>query len=107
MAQQVYFEIGLNMGRQQIIDMLSLTLRDSEVVGKDTFGKDRLVKIIKGISNYLEIYSKAWEKDNEADYYRTKLDESLTEIYGSGFLDSFSDRYEFLSEFNYEKGRWK
>lgn len=51
-VQQTYFNAGLQSGRQQIMDMLSLVLRDPNIMGKDTFGKDRLIKIVKGIGDY-------------------------------------------------------
>ena len=66
--QSGFFVAGLQTGRQQIIDMLSLVLRDSEIMGKDTFGKDRLLKVIKGIDDYLGTFQKAFEKDDETDY---------------------------------------
>lgn len=106
-AQQGFFVAGLQTGRQQIIDMLSLVLRDSETMGKDTFGKDRLLKVIKGIDYYLGFYQKAFEKDNETDYYRAKLDDSLACAYGEELHDSFLKRYEFFPEYDYSKGKWK
>ena len=106
-AQQGFFVAGLQTGRQQIIDMLSLALRDSEIMGKDTFGKDRLLKVIKGIDYYLGLYQKAFEKDNETDYYRAKLDDCLAHAYGEELHDSFLKRYEFFPEYDYSKGKWK
>lgn len=106
-AQQGFFVAGLQTGRQQIIDMLSLALRDSEIMGKDTFGKERLLKVVKGVGDYIDLYQKAWAKDDETDYYRAKLDEALAEAYGKELHDSFLKRYEFLPEFDYAKGKWK
>ena len=34
------FDVGIRAGRQQILDMMSLVLRDPEIMGKDIFGKD-------------------------------------------------------------------
>lgn len=106
-AKQVCLDIGLGCGRQQIIDMLSLVLRDSEIMGKDTFGKERLLKVVQGINKYLVFYQKAWEKGDETDYYRAKLDAALADAYGDGLHDSFLVRYEFAPEFDYKKGKWK
>lgn len=72
--QHGFFEAGLRSGRQQILDMVSLVLRDPEIMGKDTFGKDRLLKVVKGVGEKIDLYQKAWEKDDETDYYRDKLD---------------------------------
>ena len=105
--QHGHFTAGLQSDRQQIIDCVSLVLRDQEIMGKDTFGKDRLLKVVQGIGKYIDLYQKAWEKDDETDYYRSKLDAALADAYGDGLHDSFLVRYEFAPEFDYKKGRWK
>lgn len=102
-----FFEAGLQCGRQQIIDMVSLVLRDPDIMGKDTFGKDRLMKVVIGIKEYIDTYQKAWEKDDETDYYRAKLDDALAQAYGEELHDSFLKRYEFAPEFDYNRGKWK
>lgn len=101
-----FFDAGLKSGRQQIIDMVSLVLRDPEIMGKDTFGKDRLVKVVQGIGKYIDMYQKAWERNDETDYYRAKMDDALAEAYGDGMKNTFLERYEFAPEFNYNTGRW-
>lgn len=105
--QQAFFHAGLQSGRQQIMDMMSLVLRDPDIMGKDTFGKDRLTKVVNGIGEYIDKYQPAWEKSDETDYYQKKLDEALAEAYGEELADSFYKRYEFAPEFDYTKGRWK
>lgn len=106
-AQATYFNTGLQCGRQQVLDMMSIVLNDPDIMGKDTFGKDRLLKVIEGIKEYIDTYYLAWQKDDETDYYRAKLDEALARIYGEKLHDSFLVRYEFAPEFDYNKGRWK
>lgn len=105
--QRACFDAGLRSGRQQIIDMVSLVLRDPDIMGKDTFGKDRLLKVVKGIGDYIDKYSEAWQKTDDTDYYRVKLDAALAEAYGDGMHDSFLQRYEFAPEYDYMKGKWK
>ena len=105
--RQGFFEIGLRCGRQQIIDMVSRVLRDAEIMGKDTFGKDRLLKVVKGIGKYIDKYQLAWEKHDETDYWRYKMDEALAEAYGEKLHDSFLQRYECAPEYDYMKGKWK
>ena len=105
--QRTYFDAGLQCGRQQIIDCVSLVLRDPEIVGRDVFGKDRLLKVVKGIGDYIDKYNLAWQKHDDTDYYRAKLDDALAEAYGDNLHDSFLERYQFAPEFNYNTGRWK
>lgn len=107
LMQRGFFDAGLKSGRQQIIDMVSLVLRDPDIMGKDTFGKDRLLKVIQGIGEYIDTYQKAWEKDDETDYYRAKLDDALADAYGEGMHNTFLERYEFAPTYNYNTGRWK
>ena len=101
------FEAGLRSGRQQILDMVSLVLRDPDIMGRDIFGKDRLVKVIQGVGEYIDMYQTAWEKSDETDYYQKKLDDALAEAYGEKLHDSFHKRYEYAPEYDYTKGRWK
>ena len=105
--QRACFDAGLQCGRQQIIDMMSLVLRDADIMGKDTFGKDRLVKVVSGIGEYIDKFQTAWEKSDEADYYQKKLDAALADIYGDSLHDSFYERYKYAPEYDYMKGRWK
>ena len=105
-TQKAYFDAGLQMGRQQIMGMMSLVLNDPEIMGKDTFGKDRLPKVVKGIGEYIDRFQPAWEKSDEADYYQVKLDEALARVYGGDLADSFYKRYKFAPEYNYKTGRW-
>ena len=104
---RMFLDVGLQCGRQQIIDMVSLVLRDPEIMGKDTFGKDRLMKVVNGIGDYIDKYNPAWQKSDESDYYQKKLDDALAEAYGDELHDSFHKRYEYAPEFDYGKGRWK
>ena len=105
--QQGFFLAGLQSGRQQIIDMVSLVLHDQDIMGKDTFGRDRLLKVVKGIGDYIDTYQKAWELDDETDYYRAKLDDALAEAYGENLRDTFLKRYEVAPEYDYNRGKWK
>jgi hypothetical protein len=105
--RQAYFDAGLQMGRQQILDMMCIALNDPDIMGKDVFGKDRLLKVVKGIGEYIDVYEKAWQKDDEADYWQVKMDAILAKIYGEGMHDTFHARYEYCKEFNYKTGRWK
>ena len=106
-TQHACFQAGLQAGRQQILDMVSLVLRDPEIMGKDIFGKERLLKVVVGVGEYIDKYQPAWEKSDEADYYQNRLDAALAEAYGDSLHDSFHQRYEFAPEFDYKTGRWR
>ena len=105
--QRGFFEAGLQSGRQQIIDMLSLVLHDPQYMKKDTFGQERLLIVIKGIGEYIDKFQPAWERTEETDYYRMKMDDALGEIFGKGMHDTFLERYEYLPDYNYNTGKWK
>ena len=51
---RVLLDVGLHCGRQQILDMMTLVLRDPSIMGKDIFGKDRLMKVVKGIRECID-----------------------------------------------------
>ena len=102
-----FFRAGEQTGRQVIIDMMVLTLRDPEIMGKDIFGKDRLLKVVKGIEHYLDVFEQAFQATDETDYYRAKLDAALAEAFGEGMHDTFSKRYEYCCDYDYVKGKWK
>lgn len=87
--------------------MMCIVLNDPDIMGKDTFGKERLLRVVKAIGEYIDVYEKAWKKDDEADYYQNKLDAQLARIYGKGMHDTFHTRYEYCKEFDYKKGKWK
>lgn len=56
--KQAHFDAGLQMGRQQILDLMCIVLNDPDIMGKDTFGKDRLLKVVKGIGEYIDVFQK-------------------------------------------------
>lgn len=105
-TNMAFFNAGLESGRQQFIDMLCLVLHDPEIMDKDTFAGDRLLKVIKGISNKIDEYYLAWQRNDEADYWQAKLDANLESAFGVKLQNTFYQRYEHSPEFNYATGRW-
>ena len=107
-TERAFFDAGLQMGRQQIIDMVCLVLHDPEVVGKDIFGKERLNKVVTAIDKKIDDFFLAWVKHDETDYWREKLDEALAAAFDDESVkDSFLKRYEYSPEFDYKTMRWK
>lgn len=106
-TERAFFDAGLQMVRQQIIDMVCLVLHDPEVMGKDIFGKDRLNKVVADIGKKIDYFFLAWVKHDETDYWREKLDDALAEAFGDESVkDSFLKRYEYSPEFDYKTMRW-
>ena len=107
--EQEVFDAGLRIGRQQMCDYLTLALRDSETMGKDTLSGKRIIRVINKINYLMCKFSSAFEKCDEADYYQEKLDRALRDAYGDEIRDgffSFNERYEAVKKFDYTKGRW-
>lgn len=105
--KQAYLEAGVQTGRQQIIDCMVLALHDPQIMGKDTFGANRILNVVKGIGAYLDTYMEAFHATDESDYYQSKLDAALAEVLGDGMKDSFVDRYEYVKQMDYFTGKFK
>jgi hypothetical protein len=105
--RRFYLDVGVRMGRQQILDMFCLVLNDPKIMKKDTLGKKRLYKVILATGDCIDQYQDAWQKTDETDYMRAKLDEALAAIFGPELYESFEKRYEYSPEFDYKKGKWK
>ena len=108
--ERAILEAGIQVGRQQMCDYLSIALRNPAVMGKDTFGGKRIVSVLQEVKRLMEEFSPAFEKSDEADYYQEKLDMLLREAYGDeikeGFF-GFHDRYECVKKQDYFTGKWK
>lgn len=103
-----FFNAGLQMGRQQIIDMLCLVLNNPKYMKKDTFGAKRLDIVVRGIGEMMDEYHEAWQKHDVTDYWQARLDARLAECFGAkGLEGTFHQRYEFSPEYDYKNARWK
>lgn len=105
-TNDAFFKMGLRYGRQQILDMMSIALRNPDVMGKDTFGARRLCGICTEISRLMDYYEPAFNLTDETDYYQAKMDEQLAEAYGEKLHNTFHERYDGLRKFDYQKGKW-
>ena len=107
---QLVFDIGVKFGRQQILDYLSLALRDPQTMGKDTFSGARIIRVLKKIDSLMDEFYPAFDMCDEADYYQEKLDSLLREAYGGEIRDgcfSFRERYEVVKQFDYTTRKWR
>ena len=108
--ERAILEAGIQIGRQQMCDYITLALRNPAVMHKDTFAGKRIVPVLQEVKRLMDEFSPAFEKCDEADYYQEKLDRMLRDAYGDeikeGFF-GFHDRYEFVKKFDYKTGKWK
>ena len=91
------FDIGLRIGRQQVIDFLQLALQ------KHGFGEKRMLEVMMDIQALHEEFKPAFNvKYDECDYYRDRLDRALAQSCGEAHpLIPFAERYEDLKQVNY------
>lgn len=99
--RQKCFEVACDTTSQQFFDYLCIVLNDPEIMGKDTFGAKRLLKIHEAMIKLDKEFSEAWCGGDESDWYQEKLDDGLRRIFGE--IDPFRKRYPYLKEFDYSK----
>lgn len=107
---QGMLDVGMDTGFQKCWDLIQLCLRDPEVVGKDTFGKERMMRLHAGLEKYEKELGRAWlpSVEKDADVKQRDLDALLEEVWGDELIP-FYGRYPFLKKPDYTKGRkeWK
>lgn len=101
---QALIEAGVQCGKQQMVDYLTLTLRNSDYVGKDIFGRERIEKVIAGLYHYENKYKNAYTKHKEADVAQDHLDDELREVWGDELVP-FAERQPDIIQLNYNKAR--
>ena len=102
--RQAVLDIGEELGMQKMWDYIQMCLRDPDIMGKDTFGKERINRIFKGLQQRADMYHVAFTDDKEADYYQEKMDAELREIHGEE-LKVFYERYPYIKKLDYNKPR--
>ena len=90
------FEAGEQIGMQRMID--------PEIMGKDTFSKDRMKRVFDGVKNGMDFWHPAYTAGKEADYYQDKMDEALRAVYADETIP-FHERYPELKRYDYNKAR--
>lgn len=93
----VYRQAEKETTMQFMIDTLLLVLNDPNVMGKDTFGRKRISRVLTAWIAKIDRYDKALQRGDEQDYWQTKMDQQLQAILGDEFVP-FSKRYEWLRE---------
>lgn len=107
-VSQALLDAGMACGKQQIVDYLTIALRDPAVVGKDTWGRERIDKLFAALEALDKEFADAYTTKKEADYLQDKLDRKLREVYGDNLVP-FEVRQPDIKILGYEKSRkgWK
>lgn len=107
---QWFLDVGMDTGFQKCWDLLQIVLHDPKVMGKDTFGKERIKKVFVAMKQKEKELGRAWSPIlyKDADVCQRDLDALLKEIWGDE-LCPFYERYPFIKQPGYDKGRkeWK
>ena len=105
---QALLDVGVETGKQQIIDFLCMALREPAVVGTDIFGEERLYKVLAYIEYLDHKFADAYTLKVEADYLQEKLDAKLREAFKDKLVP-FKVRYPHIKQLGYQKARkgWK
>lgn len=82
---------------QYMTDTLVLVLNDPAIMGKDVFGKKRLLKIIEAWGKKYDEFHAVFENNDETDYYQMKLDKCLRQIFGDD-MENFGARYPWIRD---------
>ena len=99
--EDAIFSSGIRCGIQYNNDIFHIVLNDPDIMGKDTFGAERLEKIHKAVEAASEYYADALDaKKIEADVYRDKLDRRLRKIWKDKLLP-FEKRFDELKQVSY------
>lgn len=100
---RTFFEAGMRTGAQLVVDFVTQTLHDPDVMGKNRVMKrDTIEKILGNCKVLDEHFSLAFSDHVEADYIREEWDSVMREIFGED-ADSFEKRYPYAKEFKYLK----
>lgn len=103
---QGFLEVGMDTGFQKCWDLIQVALRDPEFMGKDIFGKNRIKKLHQALMKYEKEFGRAWLTTmyNDADVCQRNLDAKLGEIWEDE-LCPFKDRYPYVKQIDYSKGK--
>lgn len=87
---------------QLMTDAIILALRDPEIMGSHgCYGKERVLKFVKGVGAKYDFAHQSIEMTDEADWYKTKIDEELREAVGEENFAPHEERYKYIAKQDY------
>lgn len=105
--EQALLHIGEEIGRQQVTDMFVSILKDYSIMGNKKLRPEEIAKVVDESSRRLSQYWEAWTGSVEADYQQEMLDRDIKEGVPADRFAPFRDRYPYLKDYDYKKGKWK
>ena len=102
-AIEIYRQAEKDTQIQYMADLFILTLNDPKVMGKDVFGRKRILRVIKAVQEKYDLYIDVLTKNPESDYMQEKLDKQLGAIIGEENLTPFAERYEWIAKNRYDR----
>ena len=89
---QKFFDAGEEIGAQKMWDYVQQALRETEVVGPVIFGRNRIEKLYRRLSELADHYQPAFTKEVYADNRQEELDGVLREVWGEDLVP-FHERF--------------
>lgn len=87
---------------QLMTDAIVLALRDPEIMGSHgCFGKERILKFVKGVGAKYDFCHHAIEQEDDADWYKKEVDEILYEAVGEENFAPHEERYKYIAKQDY------
>lgn len=90
-------EIIRDWSAQLTLDLIAIILNDPEIMGHDVFGAKRLTRICEGFNALWPDAVLALAKHDEAEYWRTKIEQKQRQIFGENYL-RWHERYRYWDE---------
>lgn len=103
---QLCLDVGMDTGFQKCWDLIQIVLHDPNVMGKDTFGQERIKKLYTAMQVLEKQLRNAWipNTEKDADVCQRDLDALLGEIWKED-LCKFYDRYPYVKKPDYSRGK--
>lgn len=64
-----------------MVDLFVIVLNDPQYIGKDVFGYERITLVLEGVADMYDLFFDALTLPTEADYMRSKMDETIRVLF--------------------------